>query len=363
MSDSSVTVGLEISNYALNKVATGIQQVISSFHNDLELYWRSRGIDLVPTVCQKVSNTDFKGVLASASLGGDFFKKKIVSPEDCQAIILLDIDNGIDFHKLKMLSTARDIPVVAFVHDILPLLHSEWFPVDGKRNFQIWLQQTLYAASHLVVNTHKTRSDLINLPWEISQKVSVVHLGSRLEAQVPEKFFKNRISVLYVSTIEPRKGHDLILEAFDLLRSWGCDVVVTFVGHRGWKIDDLIDQIRNHPEFGSRLKWYEGGSDDVLRKLALQANIGVMPSRGEGFGMFIEEGLAMGLKVIASEIPEFLERAQPNLFFSQLDGLALANSIMRVHETPWRDGFSTRTMRDFTFELSKLIESIVLDDE
>ena len=68
MSDSYVTVGLEISNYALSKVATGIQQVISSFHNDLELYWRSRGIDLVPTVCQKVSNNDFNDVLASACL-------------------------------------------------------------------------------------------------------------------------------------------------------------------------------------------------------------------------------------------------------------------------------------------------------
>lgn len=363
MSDPSVTVGLEISNYALSEVATGIQQVISSFHNDLELYWRSQGIDLVPTVCHKVSNTDLNDVLASASLGGDFFKKKIVNPEDCQAIILPDIDNGIDFHKLKMLSIAKNIPVVAFVYDILPLLHPEWFPLDGKRNFQIWLQQTLHAASHLVVNTHKTRSDLNRLPWEISQKVSVVHLGSRFEAQVPEKLLRNQISVLYVSTIEPRKGHDLILEAFDLLRSWGCDVVVTFVGHRGWNIDDLIDQIRNHPEFGSRLKWNEGASDDVLRKLALQANIGVMPSRGEGFGMFIEEGLAMGLKVIASEIPEFLERAQPNLFFSQLDCLALAKSIMRVHETPWRDGFAPRTMRDFSFELSKLIESIMLGDD
>lgn len=79
--------------------------------------------------------------------------------------------------------------------------------------------------------------------------------------------------------------------------------------------------------------------------------------------MFIEEGLAMGLKVIASEIPEFLERAQPNLFFSQLDGLALAKSIIRVHETPWMDGFSPRTMRDFSFEFSKLIESIVLGDD
>jgi glycosyltransferase involved in cell wall biosynthesis len=363
MSNSPVTIGLEITNYALSKVSTGIQNVISSFHNDLELYWRSRGIDLVPTICQKASNRDLEPILTSASLGGDFFKKKLVSPEDCQAIILPDIDNGIDFQRLKVLSTAQRIPVIAFVYDILPLLHSEWFPVDGKRNFQIWLQQTLHATSHLVVNTEKTRSDLNNLPWKISQKVSVVRLGSRLELQVPEKPFEDRISVLYVSTIEPRKGHDLILEAFDLLRSWGCDVVVTFVGHRGWKIDELIDQIRNHPEFGSRLKWYEGGSDDLIRKLAMEANIGVMPSRGEGFGLFIEEGLAMGLKVIASEIPEFLERTQPNLFFSQLDGLALANSILQVHETPLKDGFSPRTMHDFTFELSQLIESIVLESE
>lgn len=363
MSNSPVTIGLEITNYALSKVTTGIQNVISSFYNDLELYWRSRGIELVPTICQKASNNDFKDVLASASLGGDFLKKKLVDPEDCQAIILPDIDNGIDFHRLKMLPSAREIPVIAFVYDILPLLHPEWMPTDGKRNFQIWLQQTLYASSHLVANSNKTRRDLNNLPWKINQKVSVVHLGSRLEPQIPKKFPNELISVLYVSTIEPRKGHDLLLEAFDLLRSWGCDVSVTFVGHKGWMIDELCNQIRNHPEFGSKLKWYEGGSDDVIRNLALEANIGVMPSRGEGFGLFIEEGLSMGLKVIASEIPEFLERAQPNLFFSQLDGLALANSILQVHKTPWEDGFSPRTMRDFTFELSQLIESIVLESE
>ena len=193
--------------------------------------------------------------------------------------------------------------------------------------------------------------------------MSVVHLGSRLEPQVPKQIHSDLISVLYVSTVEPRKGHDLMLEAFDLLRSWGCDVVVTLVGHKGWMIDELNNQIRNHPEFGSRLKWYEGGSDDLIRKLAMEANIGVMPSRGEGFGMFIEEGLSMGVKMIASEIPEFLERAQPNLFFSQLDGLALANSILQVHETPWKDGFSPRTMHDFTFELSQLIESIVFESE
>ena len=170
MSDSSVTVGLEISNYALSKVSTGIQQVISNFHNDLELYWRSQGIDLVPTVCQKVSNTDFNDVLASASLGGDFFKKNIVNPEDCQAIILPDIDNGIDFHKLKMLSNAKDIPVVAFVYDILPLLHPEWFPVDGKRNFQIWLQQTLHAASHLVAPWISARGAS---SWEVPHKPDI----------------------------------------------------------------------------------------------------------------------------------------------------------------------------------------------
>ena len=360
MSDSPITIGLEISNYALSKVSTGIQQVISSFHNDLELYWRSRGIALVPTICRKDSNIDYRALLASAPLGGKFVKKKLVDPENCDAIILPDIDNAIDFHKLKEMSTARGIPVIAFIYDLLPLLHPEWFPLDGKRNFHIWLQQTLHAASHLIVNSHKTRSDLSELPWKINQNISVVHLGSRVEVQTPNLFDENQISLLYVSTIEPRKGHGQVLEAFDLLQSWGYDVTVTFVGHKGWMVDELSNRIRNHHEFGSRLKWHEGASDDVIKKSALEANIGVMPSRGEGFGMFIEEALAMGLKVIASEIPEFLERAQPNLFFSQLDGLAMANAIIHVHKTSWNDKCLPRTMRDFTFEMSRLIETIVV---
>ncbi len=359
MTQEHTTIGLEVGNYASATVATGIQRLISNVHEHLTDYWKSRGIHLAPTLCQKASHIDFESRLAQSALGRAFVSAPRVAPDDCDAILLLDLDNGVDYQRLRMLRESRETVILAFIHDVLPLHHPEWFPEHGKRNFQLYLQQVLYAATHVVVNSEKVKSDLLSLGWRIKQDVSVIHLGAAFPRQRPRQLPDDQVSLLYVSTIEPRKGHDVLLDAFELLIHQGVDVNLALVGHRGWNIEEVIRRIESHPELGGRLRWYEGISDQEIAQLARESNIGVMPSRSEGFGLFIEEGLQMGLKMIASEIPEFVERSQPNLSFCSLNPVALAEAILAVHKTKWISGTSPRTMRNFSYDFSKLVERLV----
>ncbi len=359
MTQEQITVGLEVGNYASATVATGIQRLISNVHEHLTDYWKSRGIHLAPTLCQKASVIDFESRLASSALGRAFVSSPRVSPDDCDALLLLDLDNGVDYQRLRTLRKTRGTAVIAVIYDVLPLIHPEWFPEHGKRNFQLYLQQVLYAATHIVVNSEKVRSDLFRLGWMIEQDVSVIHLGAAFPRQRPRQLPDDQVSLLYVSTIEPRKGHDVLLDAFELLIHQGVDVNLALVGHRGWNIEEVIRRIESHPEFGGRLKWYEGISDQEITQLARESNIGVMPSRGEGFGLFIEEGLQMGLKMVASDIPEFVERSQPNLSFSSLNPVALADAILAAHKTKWISDTHPRTMRNFSYDFSKLVERLV----
>jgi glycosyltransferase involved in cell wall biosynthesis len=206
------------------------------------------------------------------------------------------------------------------------------------------------------VTTEKVKSDILNLGWRSTADISVALLGSTWSRQSVSTHDLPRISLLYVSTVEPRKGHDILLDAFDLLLAQGEDVDLTLVGHEGWMVTDLVDRISRHDEFGSRLKWYRGIPDEEVRNLAREANIGVMPSRGEGFGLFIEEGLTLGLKVVASAIPEFLERSQPNLSFFGGSARSLADAIVQAHETPYIEYSTPRSMRDFSYDLSVIVE-------
>jgi glycosyltransferase involved in cell wall biosynthesis len=86
----------------------------------------------------------------------------------------------------------------------------------------------------------------------------------------------------------------------------------------------------------------------------------VIPSDEEGFGMFLEEAITLGLKVVASDIPVFRERAQSNLFFAPLSAAGLAEGILQAAAAPWQSlaDRPVRTMRDFACDFSNLVLGI-----
>ena len=55
------------------------------------------------------------------------------------------------------------------------------------------------------------------------------------------------------------------------------------------------------------LTWLRDASDEELRLEYLEADLLVMASRGEGFGLPIVEALAHGTPVVARDLPVFRE--------------------------------------------------------
>lgn len=350
-------IGSETSNYIRRTQNTGIERIIKRIHTDLEPFWRSRDLNFAPITCQKTINNANQAAVRQ-DLTEAFYNKHLCL-EDCDAVLLLDMDNNVDYHSINEFSRGQNIPVVALIHDVLPLTNPQWFPANSKRYFQLFLQQTLHAATHLVVSTQKVKDDILGLGWDIKQEIRVIPFGTSFSNREARNFKAKELSILYVSTVEPRKGHDVLLDAFDILRSKDIDVQLTFVGMEGWMVTDLVQLIQNHVDFGTRLRWFRGAPDEMIVQLAAQSDIGVMPSRGEGFGLFIEEALSLGLQVVASAIPEFLERAQPNLYFSNLDAIEIADTILKVHETQIPVRSQVRSMSQFTYEYSQYIEQIM----
>ncbi|WP_312283763.1 glycosyltransferase family 1 protein [Candidatus Igneacidithiobacillus taiwanensis] len=118
------------------------------------------------------------------------------------------------------------------------------------------------------------------------------------EALHPESRF-----LLMVSTIEPRKNHSRLLEAWEALRSLqDPDLKLILVGHIGWDYQSALEGF---------LPWIEQGSlfllhsvpADALRLLFRQAVVTVCPSVGEGFDFSGVEAMRCGGIVAASDIP------------------------------------------------------------
>lgn len=108
--------------------------------------------------------------------------------------------------------------------------------------------------------------------------------------------------MLMVSTIEPRKNHARLLEAWEVLRDrLDPDLKLVLVGHIGWDFKTFL---------GGCLPWIEQGSlfmlqgvpAESLRILYQQAMVTVCPSVGEGFDFSGVEAMRCGGVVAASDI-------------------------------------------------------------
>jgi glycosyltransferase involved in cell wall biosynthesis len=139
-----------------------------------------------------------------------------------------------------------------------------------------------------------------------------------------------------VGTIEPRKGYSQVLDAFDRLWAEGGDYNLVFVGKEGWNVEPLVSRVLHHPEYTSRLHWYQGLSDEGLVVLYEQSSCLIAASEGEGFGLPLIEAAQFDLPIIARDIPVFREVAEGAAYFFKASNGA---ELVRVIES-WLELFS-----------------------
>jgi alpha-1,2-rhamnosyltransferase len=112
---------------------------------------------------------------------------------------------------------------------------------------------------------------------------------------------------LAVSTIEPRKNHRYLLDAFELLWAQQSPARLCIIGRVGWKCEALIKRIEAHPELGQRLFMFNQLDDSGLEYAYARAKALVFSSHDEGFGLPLVEAMQRGLPAMGSDIPVFHE--------------------------------------------------------
>lgn len=133
---------------------------------------------------------------------------------------------------------------------------------------------------------------------------------------------------LAVGTLEVRKNHAVLLDAFDGLWKRGRDVGLVIIGNYGWKSQEIAQRIQSHAEFGKRLFWFTKATDADLESWYRHARSVVMASLAEGFGLPVVEALVRGRPVIASDIPTHREIADGYVeFFDPRRADALVEAV------------------------------------
>lgn len=321
----SFKIGSDISNLKKTKYISGIQRATLEIHKNL-IDYADRGRYVFSGVSINSDLEEKEG--PHPQIARDLFVSGVQNDiENIDALLLLDLN----FHFFKSKSfknlARKEIPIITNIYDVLPITNPEWFPPGTRKNLFIpWIESVLKYSSNILINSNATYVELKKMDFFSSFKghVHIVPLGVSSDFQ-REQTKRIHLRTLLVGTIEPRKGHEDALNAFDELHRRGILVELHLVGRQGWMVESLITRITNHYLFNKKLFWHDECSDSELKTLYETSQITLVTSKGEGFGLPLIEAQNYGSTVVARDIPVFREIGQQGVFFFDSLGSNLAD--------------------------------------
>ena len=222
------------------------------------------------------------------------------------------------------LARAWNAPIIHMFHTLGQMKNSvatspdEW---ETERRIE-GEQEVMALADRLVAATPLERAQMVWLYGAKAAKIDVIPCGVDLGlfSPIPQDEAKQvlglpleRCVILFVGRIEPLKGIDTLLRAIALLAPempcWRDELSVVIIGGApGAGVDQVNAELarleRLRAELGIEdLVTFQGAKDqDMLVYYYSAAEMTVMPSHYESFGMVALESMACGTPVVASKV-------------------------------------------------------------
>ncbi len=192
-----------------------------------------------------------------------------------------------------------DRPLVVTVHDVAFLRHPELFTKRGVSFHRRGLELTRRHAAAIITPSRFTHDELVREGFAPG-RIHVVPHGIAVGPAPAPAELERRLRwvgvdppfVLFVGTVEPRKGLPVLLRAMETVRREHPGTTLVVAGPPGWGEVPGLDA-----PFVRKLG---GTDDDVLDALYRAAALVAVPSRYEGFGLPALEAMAYGAPVVAS---------------------------------------------------------------
>lgn len=185
------------------------------------------------------------------------------------------------------------IPVVLSPHGMLEpwiLAHNPW-----KKKIGLFLYQNkaIHSAEHLHATAIMEKESIRNLGYK--NNLTIIPNGIDISEVKKKKEFYGSKKIIFLSRIHPKKGIELLLEAWRITNTQGWTLEIAGNGDANYikNLNESAGDISNVHFVGAKYgeeKWNFLRSADVM----------VLPTHSENFGIVIAEALAVGLPVITT---------------------------------------------------------------
>ena len=254
----------------------------------------------------------------------DHARKSIAMIPDGSVVII----DGLAFGVMERISEAEKdrLLLIALCHH--PLAFETGLTEGQRKSLTLSETQALRFTKAVIVTSHNTRKILLNSYSVPKSQITVALPGT--DKYPFARCQGTPLMLLTVASLTKRKGHDVLIDALENLQNLQWEA--RFVGDKNldsiWA-KSLQEKVRS-TELSDRII-FVGAVDDLSVEYQ-NADIFVLPSRFEGYGMVLAEAIANGLPIISSNagaIPDVAPK-MASILIPPDDPMALSKALDRA---------------------------------
>lgn len=329
------------------------------------------GVSFLLSLLEKMMRTGFAVIknirLFQFSLSE---KNNLIKFKSEDILLLADVFWTYDVPAALCRPKSVGVKVVSIIYDLIPIFYPEYVEDINRKKFSESLPRLTPVVDQFVCISKVVADDLSRFCKQNklqSKKISSFCLGADfskkkdnlthddVSAEMNRALSEDVKSWLMIGTIEPRKNHNFVLDAFEAIWSGGGEDRLVLIGRVGWMCDETIRRIELHPELNKKLFYFGGVSDQDLSFAYSKAKGLIFASFAEGFGLPIVEALSFKICVLCSDIPIFKEVAGEKASYFSLSRVSELVSLIEKTEFTEQSGFSWPTWDESARELAAFL--------
>jgi glycosyltransferase involved in cell wall biosynthesis len=326
---NALTIYMDLTGIIGSRINTGIQRVVKEF---LQRTLLNSGIEFQDNninYCYLEYNLKSKSYGLISALELDNFLKNIkeyqfadvqeielFKPQENELSIFFDMDSVWNIHPKRIHLypelKKNNYTIINYLYDLSPVILPQYSHENTCRNFISFLTAAYSYTDMVFFDSASAEKNFLNIKKQLevtreiptrvtglgsdfSQQNNIIKPNQKLKAILDKKY------ILFVGTIEPRKDQELVLDAFETLAKKYSDLNLVLIGKQGWKVEEFIKRINNHPLKDKQFYYLNDIDDDTLSLFYQNAWIVIYLSKHEGYGLPIAESLRHNNITIASK--------------------------------------------------------------
>ncbi len=307
-------------------------------------------------------------------------KQTLFSPGDVLISVGLDWDH--DFYKdFYFLRKEQQVRVVTCCYDLIPVIYPQYCVGEVAGIFTSYFLDVADGSDLVLCISKQTEIDLLEMLYRTGgaqPKTQVFPLGDNVpiakadEISPAVREICKEPFILFVSTIERRKNHEVLYRAYHLLCAEGKrDQLpkLLFVGMQGWGVGDLMKDIELDQLTRDHIIRLNHVTDAELRTLYETAQFCVFPSLYEGWGLPVGEALSLGKAVLCSDrgsLPEvggdlvrYLDPWNPCVWADEIFRMATDNVWRSEWEQKAKSEYKIRTWNEAGIAVKLAVDAVL----